>query len=84
MDGTQQKDIMMTDDEKAQKIANKAYRNVLLAIRQVERLEKVACSRSDNDAAVVAGELLICLRQAKNIGMKADGVMGISVKSGGT
>mgnify|MGYP003646560861 CR=1 FL=1 len=69
---------------KAQKLANAAYAKVLGAIKNVEAIEKLACEAQDNNAAIAAGEIICKLREVKIMGMQANGLFDVKVKSGGT
>lgn len=76
---------VMTKTEQAQAYSDAAYKNVLLAINKVEKIEKIACEAGDNAAACAAGEIIRALRVVKELGMKADKkFLDISVRSGGT
>ena len=75
---------MGVETDKAQKLADRAYGKVLGAIRDVEAIEKIACSAKDNAAAIAAGKIIIKLRDVKILGMEADGFFDVQVKSGGT
>lgn len=70
--------------QEAQRLADKAYAKVLGAIKDVEAIEKIACEAKDNAAAIMAGRIIIALREVKNLGMEADGFFDLTVRSGGT
>ena len=76
---------MAQKTDEAQKLADRAYGQVLSAIRNVEKIEKIACEANDNSAACAAGEIIRALRVVKELGMKADDkFLNVQVKSGGT
>lgn len=79
----------MTDSEtprdKAQKLIDRAYAQVLSAIRNIEAVEKIACDAQDNEGIIAAGEAIIALRQVKILGLKHNGKMGgVVILGGGT
>lgn len=78
-------DEQKTPREQAQKLVDRAYAKVLGAIKDVEAVEKIACTAQDNEAAIAASEVIRALRVVKEMGMRHNGAMGgITILSGGT
>jgi len=81
----------MTDEEKqaprdrAQALSDRAYAQVLLAIKNVEAIEKIACAAKDNEAIIAASEVIRALRKVKELGLKHNGKLGgVVIQGGGT
>lgn len=68
----------------AQKLADEGNKHLLIAIKKVEAIEKLACSDGNMEAMIAANGIIMAMREAKDLGMKADGLLNLQVKGGGS
>ena len=70
--------------DKAQALTDRGTAQLLAAIRNAERVEKLACKAADMPAMIAANKVIISLRRSKNKALKASGLLDVTVKAGGT